>query len=107
VILDDQALEALVRRAVRAELGVRGDDWVTARSSGLGVAVFRAVARAGGFPVYRVGKTWRARRRDIDAWIESQRVEVGSRQTNEPANDAEDPDVERLLASGRYTRGKT
>ena len=41
--------------------------------------VYRLI-KAGKIPAVRVGRQWRFRKRDIDAWLESQR----SRQTSRP-----------------------
>jgi excisionase family DNA binding protein len=40
--------------------------------------VYRLI-KAGRIPAVRVGRQWRFRKRDIDAWLESQRARTGSR----------------------------
>jgi len=41
--------------------------------------VYRLI-KAGKIPAVRVGRQWRFRKRDIDAWLDSQRPRAGSRQ---------------------------
>src|SRR6266849_4440157 len=40
--------------------------------------VYRLI-KAGKIPAVRVGRQWRFRKRDIDAWLDSQRLRGGSR----------------------------
>ena len=42
--------------------------------------VYRLI-KAGKIPAVRVGRQWRFRKRDIDAWLDSQRPRGGSRPT--------------------------
>ena len=42
--------------------------------------VYRLI-KAGKIPAVRVGRQWRFRKRDIDAWLDSQRARGGARQT--------------------------
>src|SRR3954464_7497962 len=42
--------------------------------------VYRLI-KAGKIPAVRVGRQWRFRKRDIDAWLESQRPRGGARTT--------------------------
>jgi excisionase family DNA binding protein len=46
--------------------------------------VYRLI-KAGRIPAVRVGRQWRFRKRDIDAWLESQRPRAGSRNTSTSA----------------------
>ncbi len=46
--------------------------------------VYRLI-KAGKIPAVRVGRQWRFRKRDIDAWLESQRPRGGARATAAPA----------------------
>ena len=46
--------------------------------------VYRLI-KAGKIPAVRVGRQWRFRKRDIDAWLDSQRPRGGSRQTTAAA----------------------
>ena len=49
--------------------------------------VYRLI-KAGKIPAVRVGRQWRFRKRDIDAWLDSQRPRGGSRATAAPARPA-------------------
>ena len=40
--------------------------------------VYRLI-KAGKIPAVRVGRQWRFRKRDIDAWLDSQRMRAGTR----------------------------
>jgi excisionase family DNA binding protein len=46
--------------------------------------VYRLI-KAGKIPAVRVGRQWRFRKRDIDAWLDSQRPRGGTRATPAPA----------------------
>src|SRR5262245_63384710 len=46
--------------------------------------VYRLI-KAGKIPAVRVGRQWRFRKRDIDAWLDSQRARGGARQAAAPA----------------------
>jgi excisionase family DNA binding protein len=46
--------------------------------------IYRLI-KAGKIPAVRVGRQWRFRKRDIDAWLDSQRPRGGSRQSAAPA----------------------
>jgi excisionase family DNA binding protein len=46
--------------------------------------VYRLI-KAGKIPAVRVGRQWRFRKRDIDAWLESQRPRGGARAVQAPA----------------------
>ncbi len=45
--------------------------------------VYRLI-KAGKIPAVRVGRQWRFRKRDIDAWLDSQRLRGGSRARRRP-----------------------
>lgn len=49
--------------------------------------VYRLI-KAGKIPAVRVGRQWRFRKRDIDAWLDSQRPRGGGRATAAPATPA-------------------
>lgn len=49
--------------------------------------VYRLI-KAGKIPAVRVGRQWRFRKRDIDAWLDSQRPRGGSRAAAAPARPA-------------------
>src|ERR1019366_4394003 len=63
--------------------------------------VYRLI-KAGKIPAVRVGRQWRFRKRDIDAWLDSQRPRGGSRPAPAPAGAARD----RHRASARPGRGR-
>src|SRR5215510_13036825 len=46
--------------------------------------VYRLI-KAGKIPAVRVGRQWRFRKRDIDAWLDSQRPRDGSKSAPAPA----------------------
>jgi excisionase family DNA binding protein len=52
--------------------------------------VYRLI-KAGKIPAVRVGRQWRFRKSDIDAWLDSQRPRSGSRQTATPSATADPP----------------
>jgi hypothetical protein len=93
--LADLLAERVAARVQRPQ----ADAYVDARSSGLGVRTFRRAAREGAFPVFAVGRKWVARGRDVEAWIESRRVDF-DRAAGSPEADAFD----RAIASGRLHR---
>jgi hypothetical protein len=82
----------------RGEKPPPADDFVTAKTSGLGAKVFRAAARRREFPVYLVGKTHVAKRRDVIAFIERQKVTQFGKSA--PSDGAAD-EFDRALAKGR------
>lgn len=51
-----------------------GNEWITAKESGLGVRHFRRAAKRGDIPAHRVGRQLVARRCDVDRYIEQQPV---------------------------------
>jgi len=57
--------------------------------------VYRLI-KAGKIPAVRVGRQWRFRKRDIDAWLDSQRARVGAPGAGEPAK-APKPMHQRVL----------
>jgi len=100
VVVDVEELELLVESAVRRAIGTTSaahEEWVDARTSGLGRRTFHRLANEGAFPVSKMGKKHVARRRDVNAYLERQRVQKAK------ADAAPlDPDpVARALAAGR------
>lgn len=79
VVLTVEQLTAVVREAVRAELGDRARDaeppseWLDAEQAAAIVQVhartMRNLAASGELPATRVGKQWRFRRADLDAYL--------------------------------------
>jgi hypothetical protein len=114
VVVDIDELQRLIIDAVRTATSERrgSDDWVDGRSSGLGRRLFLRLAREGAFPVSKRGKTYVARRIDVDACLERQRIhrdEFPRKPLSAPPNasstggstDENDDPVERALAAGR------
>ena len=63
--------------------------------------VYRLI-KAGKIPAVRVGRQWRFRKRDIDAWLDSQRPRGGARQA--PAATAPRPVSGATRPRGRHSR---
>lgn len=114
VVIDVSELQNLIHDAVvAAHSGSRAtDEWVDARSSPLGRNAFLKLAREGAFPIVKLGNKYVARRGDIDAYLDRQRVErrppqpsVGGSHRNPDAApvavEADDDPIERALAAGR------
>lgn len=96
-----QLIEAALRSAIATQ--VSGVEWVDARSSGLGRRLFQRLAREGAFPTFKRGRSYVAKRSDLDAYIESQRVPVDPPQEPEPPQpppSLHDP-IAAALAAGR------
>lgn len=76
VVVTPEELRDLIADAVRtAAPSAKQDEWVDARSSGLGRRLFLRLARERAFPIFKRGRTYVAKRSDVDAYIERQRVE--------------------------------
>jgi hypothetical protein len=87
----------LIAEGVRKRLDTRHeDDLVSAKTSGIPVRSFRAAARAGAFPVFKVGREWLAKRVDVRAYVERCRVDFSKRVQADPLDAA--------IASGRLRR---
>jgi hypothetical protein len=69
VVVALEELRDLIADAVRSASAPQAapDVWVDAHSSGLGRRHFLRLAREGAFPIYKRGKTYVARRGDVDA----------------------------------------
>ena len=76
VVVDIDELQRMIVDAVRSASSARqaSEDWVDARTSGLGYRTFLRLAREGAFPVAKRGKAYVARRADVDAYVERQRI---------------------------------
>ena len=76
VLVDADELRRLIEDAVRAAVGqlASTDDWVDARTSGLGRGLFRRLVRDGTLPTHKRGKAFVVRRSEVDAYILSQRI---------------------------------
>jgi len=104
VVIDVDELQRLIVDAVQAATSGRGgtDEWVDARSSGLGRRLFLRLAREGAFPASKRGKAYIARRADVDAYLERQRLEPAPVPSPPPPTygPAHDP-IAAALAQGR------
>jgi hypothetical protein len=102
VALDE--LRSVLEQVVRANApGPSHDEWVDARSSGLGRRLFLRLGREGAFPIFRRGRSYVAKRSDVDAYIERQRVPVGAPPEPDPPRPptgSPDP-IAAALAAGR------
>jgi hypothetical protein len=104
VIIERDELLRLIADAIRSAgaASPTGDEWVDARSSGLGRRLFLRLAREGAFPVSKRGKAYVARRADVDAYLERQRVRPAPPPSSaEPQPLATDDPIARALAAGR------
>jgi len=111
VVIEAAELQRLIREAVESARPRESmtDEWVDARTSPLGRRAFLKLAREGAFPASLVGNKYMARRSDVDAYLERQRIHRESPRREaaravplHPAVDVtvSDP-VARALASGR------
>ena len=86
VVVTPEELRELIAEAVRnVAPAAQQDEWVDARGSGLGRRLFLRLAREGAFPIFKRGRAYVAKRSDLDAYIERQRV---------PVDPSPDPDPE-------------
>ena len=70
--------DAVVER-LRVQAPANGSPWIDAKASCLGVRGFRAAARAGEFPIFKIGRRYVARCADVDAFIERRRVDFAAK----------------------------
>lgn len=101
VALDE--LRSLLEAAVRSAPAAKADEWVDARSSGLGRRLFLRLAREGAFPIFRRGRSYVAKRSDVDAYVERQRVTMDpppEPEPPQPPSGSHDP-IAAALAAGR------
>ena len=104
VVVDLEVLQRMIMDAVRVATSERAgvDEWVDARTSGLGRRAFLRLAREGAFPTSRRGKSFVARRADVDAYIEKQRVEPSALPSPpQPLNGPTVDPIAAALAEGR------
>jgi len=104
VVVTPEELRDLIADAVRAATpNGKHDEWVDARSSGLGRRLFQRLAREGALPTFKRGRSYVAKRSDVDAYIESQRVLVDpppEPESPHPPPSFHDP-IAAALAAGR------
>lgn len=75
-VLSAEDLERIVRAAVRAELAASSrSEWMgpdeLCELLGIERPTLPAIVKRDGLPAAKVGRAWRARRADVDAWLES------------------------------------
>lgn len=120
VIVEPAELRRLIGEAVESALSrvSAADEWVDARTSPLPRRAFLKLAREGAFPASLVGNKFMVRRRDVEAYIERQRIrpemprQVGCVVPRYPllpsaAGPSNDDPVARALAAGRLRIVKT
>lgn len=75
VVVELDELQRMIADAVRAAASppVSADDWVDARTSGLGRRTFLRLVREGTLPASKRGKAYIVRRAHVDAYLERQR----------------------------------
>lgn len=104
VVVTPEDLRDLVVDAVRSVMpNSQHDEWVDGRSSGFGRRLFLRLGHAGAFPIFKRGRSYVAKRSDLDAYIESQRVPVDPPPGPEPPQPPpsfHDP-IAAALAAGR------
>jgi hypothetical protein len=106
VVVERDELLRLIADAIRSAIAAQasGDEWVDARSSGLGRRLFLRLARLGAFPIFKRGRSYVARRSDLDAYIQRQRVLVDPPPSPDPppppSPGSPDP-IAAALAAGR------
>jgi hypothetical protein len=114
VVVESAELERLIVEAVHSAMSRAGpaDEWVDGRTSPLGRRAFLRLAREGAFPASLVGNKYMARRSDVDAYLEPQRIHPESSRRH-PVGGAPNPErrsagidagndpVARALAAGR------
>jgi hypothetical protein len=113
VVVEAAELQRLIREAVESARprASMADEWLDARTSPLGRRTFLKLAREGAFPASLVGNKYMARRSDVNAYLERQRIQRESpRRAAAPAvlpplddvNGASNDDpIARALAAGR------
>jgi len=105
VVLAPDELRELITDALRIVVSAgKYDEWVDARSSGLGRRLFLRLGRQGAFPIFKRGRSFVAKRSDLDAYIERQRVPIDPRPGPEPSRPSSpgSPDpIAAALAEGR------
>lgn len=107
VVIESDELVRLIAAAIRSAIASQasGDEWVDARTSGLGRRLFLRLAREGAFPVSKRGRAYVARRADVDAYIERQRVQPQPKPPEPPPPEPPSPGghdpIAAALAAGR------
>jgi len=93
-----QALESepdLTAR-LRALLGSSAsDDWITLKEARVSVRTLRAAIRRGDLAASKIGRNYRIRRADLDAWIASREIDIPA---EERSSSEEQSPAERAIA---------
>lgn len=102
VVIELDELVCLIRDTVREAMAsnASGNEWVDAKTSGLGYRLFLRLAREGAFPVSKRGKAFVARRADVDAYLEGQRIQPAPPKPEPSLPRGHDP-IAAALAAGR------
>lgn len=76
VVVELHELQRMIADAVRGATSplASADDWVDARTCGLGRRTFLRLVREGALPASKRGKAYIVRRGDVDAYLERQRI---------------------------------
>src|SRR5690606_24261037 len=101
-------LKSLVKDAVAEALGAKGSvvETLALRDCGPPVRTLRAAIKAGELSACRVGREYRVRRADLEAWLEARRVEP--RAAVEPTESPADRALARAISAGglRVVKGR-
>ena len=103
VVIELEELRALLADTVRGVVPpAPREECIDARSSGLGRRHFLRLGREGAFPIFKRGRSYVAKRSDVDAYIEKQRVPVDPPPKPDPPPSPGSPDpIAAALAAGR------
>lgn len=108
VVVAPEELRALIAEAMQGVVPrAQQEEWIDARSSGLGRRLFLRLGREGAFPIFKRGRSYVARRCDLDAYIERQRVPFQPTPAPSPSPPPPPPDgapfdpIAAALAEGR------
>jgi hypothetical protein len=96
VVIEDMELEALIERTVRKVMSSpTPSEWLTGENSPWSARKFRQLCAAGAFPsAVKDGKAWRAKRSDVDTYLESLK-------RSQPVPSASTDPFQRALDEGR------
>lgn len=110
VVMESAELQRLIEDAVASGVAraVGHDEWIDGRSSPMGHRAFLRLARNGAFSASLVGNNVMARRSEVDAYLDRQRIvpeptsdPAGAKNTEcSDLNPADDP-IARALDGGR------
>ena len=100
VVLTPDELRELITEAVAAALGPRAktDELVPLAAAGVPVRTLRRAIGADELTATKIGREYRIRRADLDAWLEARRV--APRAKREPVQTEADRAIERARRAG-------